>query len=192
MVYTFAAPETLCKLRSRADQHHHLGLGLGELLNHIKPLVSTHLDNHADYQNKIPSTLAWAPDFVKVVDHHVVYLRRSDGCLEKFPDDLVVDRKARRPRRKYLERYTTIVEMAYKTYMLERLGDVLRGLTPKQTQMFNKGIDKGISGIQWVAYPTNNVVLSAGDMDWAVWLRGRCEELGMAEVKAGRYALEPK
>jgi hypothetical protein len=69
---------------------------------------------------------------------------------------------------------------------------VPRALTslPDFVSAIDQCIDKALSGTQWVVYPINNVVAEAGEGDWAVWLRGRCEELGMAEAKAGRRVLE--
>jgi hypothetical protein len=60
----------------------------------------------------------------------------------------------------------------------------------EQTQIFNNGVGKVLSGVQWKIYPKANVVLEVGDGDWGVWLREQCDELGMAKVKCGESALE--
>jgi hypothetical protein len=182
----FKFPNSMAGLREKKDQPYDMGVAVGIMLYHIAPLLSTHLDNKIDYQNQSPKALEWAPDFVRAVDQYVAILRLTDGCAEKFPDDLTVDRKARRPRRKFMKRYSHLVGCAYKALMREQLVDIFRGWSEGQTQMFNKGVDKSLSGIQWMVYPVNNVVIEAGEGDWTVWLRAQCEELGKAEAAAGR------
>lgn len=57
--------------------------------------------------------------------------------------------------------------------------------------MFNMGVDKPLSGVQWVEYPGfQNVVIAAGTGDWAEWLKGRCERLGKERVGRGRGVLQ--
>jgi hypothetical protein len=85
-----------------------------------------------------------------------------------------------------VERYTYLIETAYKPYVREQLADAFQSWSKEQTQLFNKGIDKALSGIQWCVYPDSNVVIIAGDDGWAIWLRGQCEEMGMLEARAGR------
>jgi hypothetical protein len=165
-------------------------MGLGVMLYYIVPLISSHLENPIDFRNKAPEALQWATGFVEAIDQYIAYMRLTDGCSEKFPEDATVDRKSRRPRRKYMERYTHLVERAYREHVREQLCDVFQSWNQEQTQLFNKGIDKALSGIQWVVYPEENVVLAAGDDEWAIWLRGRCEELGMLEARAQRKVLE--
>jgi hypothetical protein len=70
------------------------------------------------------------------------------------------------------------------------LGDVFQAWGSDRTRLFNKGADKALSSIQWVVYPDRNVIFEAGEDDWAVWIRGQCEELRMDEAKAGRKVLE--
>ncbi|KAF2028168.1 hypothetical protein EK21DRAFT_102016 [Setomelanomma holmii] len=72
----------------------------------------------------------------------------------------------------------------------ESLAGVFHGWSPEQIELFNKGVDKALTMVQWVVYPSKNVVFEAGDGDWTAWIRGQCEELGMAEARAGRRVLE--
>jgi hypothetical protein len=190
MDYAFDIPETLPVLRTKANEPWNLGFAVGVMLYHISPLLCTHLDNSPDFQKSVPRALTRLPGFVAAIDQYIAGLRLTDGCTKTFPNDLDVDRKGRKPRRKYLERYMYLVESAYKNHIREALGDVFLGWNVEQTRLFNKGIDKALSGVQWVVYPDKNVAVEAGEGDWAVWLRGRCEELGMVEAKAGRKALE--
>jgi hypothetical protein len=190
MGYNFEIPVAIAKVRTKTDQPFNVGMALGVMLYYIVPLISSHLDNAIDYHKKVPQALQWVTGFVEAIDQYIAYLRLTDGCSEKFPDDTTVDRKSRRPRRKYMERYTHLVENAYKEHVREQLCDVFLSWTKEQTQLFNKGIDKALSGIQWVVYPGENVVLAAGDDEWAIWLRGQCEELGMLEARARRKVLE--
>jgi hypothetical protein len=190
MGYTFELSETIALLRSRLRDPWKLGFAVGVMLDRISPLLSAHLDNAVDFQNPVPRTLACLPGFVSAIDQYIAYLRLTDGCAQKFPDDLDVDRKGRKPRRRYMDRYTYMVESAYKDHICDSFGYIFRSWDTQQTQLFNKGIDKALSGTQWIVYPDKNVVIEAGEGDWAVWLRGRCEELGMAEAKAGRRVLE--
>jgi hypothetical protein len=147
-------------------------MALGVMLYYIVPLISSHLENAIDFYNKVPQALQWMTGFVEAIDQYIAYLRLTDGCSKKVPDNTTVDRKSRRPRRKYMERYTHFVENAYKEHVREQLCGVFQPWTKEQTQLFNKGIDKALSGIQWVVYPEENVVLAAGDDEWAIWLRG--------------------
>jgi hypothetical protein len=177
-------------LRKKTNDPWQMGAAIGTMMYHISPLLSTHLENDADFTNKTPAALSWTPDFVPVLDKYVALLRLTDGCTDKFPSDLEVDRKARKPRRKYMARCISMVEAAYKNHIRDALVDVFQSWTIEQTQLFNKGVNKALSGVQWVVYPGQNVVVYAGEGDWAVWLRGQCEELGMGEVRAGRNAFD--
>jgi hypothetical protein len=190
MGHNFDIPAVITRIRTRTDEPFNAGRALGMMHYHIVPLVSTHLENAVDFRNKDPTALTWATGFVEAVDQYIAYLRLRDGCSEMFPSDVTVDRKRRRMRRKYMERYVYLVENVYKEHVREQLCDVFQSWSKEQTQLFNKGVDKALSGIQWVVYPQENVVLKARDDEWAIWLRGKCEELGMVEARAGRRALE--
>jgi hypothetical protein len=190
MGYTFNLPEVIPLLRTKTQDPWKLGSAVGVMLYHISPLLSTHLDNSIDFQNAVPVALISMPGFVSAIDQYIAYLRLTDGCTKKFPNDLDIDRKGRKPRRKYMERYTYMVEAVYKNHIREALSDIVHVWNAEQTQLFNKGLDKALSGVQWVIYPENNVILEAREGDWAVWIRGRCEVLAMAEAKAGRKVLE--
>lgn len=190
MGYDFKIPAIIARIRTNSAQPFDVGMGLGVMLYHIVPLISTHLENPMEFHNKAPTALQWATEFVEAVDQYIAYLRLTDGCSEKFPNDATVDRKSRRPRRKYMGRYTHLVENAYKNHVREQLCDIFQSWSKEQTQLFNKGMDKALSGIQWVVYPQENVVLAAGDDEWTIWLRGRCEELGMIEARAERKVFE--
>lgn len=66
----------------------------------------------------------------------------------------------------------------------------MEGWTREQIEEFNKGVDKSLTGMAWSRYPAVNVCLAAGGEDWGVWLRARCDELGMVEHKAGRRVMD--
>lgn len=83
-----------------------------------------------------------------------------------------------------------MLEAEFKRTVLEQLSSIFQDWSVEQTRLFNKGVDKAVCGIQWVAYPEENVAMCAGDGDWATWLKERCDELGMREFGAGRKALE--
>jgi hypothetical protein len=100
------------------------------------------------------------------------------------------DRKARQKGKKNIERYTYIIEGTYKRYIATSLADLFASWESEQTRIFNKGVDKALSGVQWKVYPKENVVLEEGDGDWGVWLREQCEGLGMAKARCGQSALE--
>jgi hypothetical protein len=187
MDYTFDVPDTMVKLRSKANEPWALGVAIGMLLCHIPPLVITHLENGVTFQNLVPSALIWAPEFISAVDQYVAYLRRMDGLSEKLP---ISDRKARREGNKYIERYTYLVEATYKRYIAASLADVFASWGSEQTQMFNKGVDKALGGLQWKIYPQQNVVVEVGKGCWRIWLKERCEALGMERARCGESALE--
>jgi hypothetical protein len=146
MGYNFEIPAAITKVWTKLDQPHNVGMALGVMLYYIALLISTHLENAVEYQNKAREALTWAPGFVEAIDQYIGYLRLTDSCSEKFPNDTNVDRKGRRPRRKYIEWYTYLIETAYKRYVREQFADVFQGWSKEQTQMFNKGIDKALSG----------------------------------------------
>jgi hypothetical protein len=121
--YNFEIPAAIANVRTKTDQPFNVGMALGVMLYYIVPLISSHLDNAIDYHNKVPQALQWVTGFVEAIDQYIAYLRLTDGCSEKFPDDTTVDRKSRRPRRKYMERYIHLVENAYKEHVREQLCD---------------------------------------------------------------------
>jgi hypothetical protein len=49
-----------------------------------------------------------------------------------------------------------VVEAAYETHIREVLDNVFESWTVEQTQIFNKGVEKALSGVQWVVYPCSN------------------------------------
>jgi hypothetical protein len=57
MDYIFDVPDTMVKLRSKANEPWTLGVAIGMLLYYIPPLVITHLENGAAFQNPVPSAL---------------------------------------------------------------------------------------------------------------------------------------
>ncbi|KAH3965075.1 hypothetical protein HBI70_177440 [Parastagonospora nodorum] len=183
----FEIPTTIALLRTKADEPWNVGYAIGVMLYHIKPILTQHLDNAFDYRNPHPKALSHVRDIVPALDAYIKHLRLTDGCAEKFPND---DRKGKIRRRKYIGRYTYMAEAAFKNHIRLALGDVFDGWSGKQTRLFNMGVDKAMTGIQWVVYPDSNVVIEAGEGDWAVWIRGQCEELGMDEARAGRVALQ--
>jgi hypothetical protein len=179
----FEIPEVIALLRNKVHEPWSFGYTIGVMQYHISPVVSKHLDSANDFRNKIPKSLAHVWQIVPALDMYIRHLRTTDGCSEKFPND---DREAQKKRRKYIGRYTYMAEATFKNYIRGALGNVFEGWSVEQTRLFNKGMDKALSGIQWVLYPEKNVLVEAGEGDWAVWLRSECEELGME----GRPALE--
>lgn len=185
--------DTLPTLLALSSKPWNLGFTIGKLLYHILPLISTHLENATIYRSSVPRALADMSSFIRAVDDYVAHLRLTDGCSTKFPlvpNPDSSDRKAKASQRKHVDRFTCLTEASFKSYISEHLGSVFRKWSKEQTQAFNKGVDKAVSGVQWVVYPGKNVVFEAGSGDWGFWLRNECEELGMEEVKCGGRALE--
>jgi hypothetical protein len=151
--------------------------------------TATDLNNPVSYTSKVPSASTWAPAFVTAIDAHVAHLRLNDNLPEAFPNNSS-DLEIRTKRRKFLARYTSIIEVALKTYVRETLGDVFRAWSVEQTRAFNKGVDKALTGVQWIVYPYVNVVVEAGEGNWGAWIRKECEGLGMERVRNGRGVLE--
>ncbi|KAF2126313.1 hypothetical protein P153DRAFT_369644 [Dothidotthia symphoricarpi CBS 119687] len=185
-------PLTLHSLRAKVASPWTLGIAIGLLLYHIPPLVSEHMGQDMHFQNKVPAALTWAPDFVPTVDTYIASLRATDGHTEPI-NAVSLSRKHKAKRQKDTEYYTHIVEWAYKICISEALGDMFRIWErdgTEKTRLFNKGVDKVLSGVQWRVYPSENIVLMAGENDWKTWLGNRCEEVGRREVREGRSALE--
>lgn len=192
--YAFTMPDTLTTLLALSSKPWNLGITIGKLLYHILPLVSMHLDNPIDFATPVPRALTDMPAFVASVDDYVAHLRLTDVCSKKFPTSTSESssdaRKVMKSQRKYVDRFTYLTEVNFRSYVAEYLGDVFRKWRKEETQAFNKGMDKAASGVQWVVYPDRNVVFEARWGDWGGWLRNECEVLGMKEVKMGRRALE--
>ncbi|KAF2875248.1 hypothetical protein BDV95DRAFT_487087 [Massariosphaeria phaeospora] len=183
---SFSVPDTIHSLRQMRDLPYNVGYACGELLEHIVPLVSYHLEHDSNFRNNNPKASVSTVEFASAVDAQLKHARDADDVSGKFADDLLADRKERKPRKKYLEKYTVMMENAFKAEIKEKLRDMFLKWTPEQTRMFNKGLDRRLTGTAWSVYPADNVVLQADGSDWAVWLRGHCDELGMIEGKAGR------
>lgn len=183
-------PQAIAIARDMGERPFDVGVALGTMLSYIFPLVATHLEHAADFQNSVPEALVWATGFVEAVDGYTAYLRRTDVCADESPSNVAIDCQGRPSLRKYMERYAHVVATAYKDCVRRQLCQVFQSWSRAQTQLFNKGVDKAVSGAQWVVYPRANVVLQAGDNDWAIWLRGLCEELGIMEARAGRRVRE--
>jgi hypothetical protein len=119
----FAIPLTVSKLRSNRSKPWEIGYFIGLMLYHIPPLLTTHLDYGLEFKNPVPKALSAVGDFVVAVDAYIRHLRLTDGCSKKFHND---DRNAAKHRRKYIERYTYIVEAVFKNYICETLGDIIQ------------------------------------------------------------------
>ena len=184
----FAIPAAIAQVKQQLDRPYDMGVALGMMRYHLRGLVATHLDNARDFQNKVPKILTWTSDFTEAVDKYLAYLRLTSGCTVAFPE-FPPDRKTRCSRRKYLMQFTRKVATEFEGYAREQPLDIILDWNKEQTQLFNKGVDKALSDLQWIVYPENNVML-AGHIDWATWLRSQCDELGMVEARAGRHALE--
>lgn len=182
----FEIPTTIALLRTKVDEPLKVGYAIGVMLYHISPLLTNHLDKAVDYKTPLPKALSQVRDIVPALDAYIKHLRLTDGCSLKFPND---DRKGKTRWRKYIGRYTYMAEAAFKNHIRQTLGDVFDEWSGEQTRSFNMGVDKALNGVQWVVYPDKNVVVEAGEDDWAVWIRGQCEELGMDEARAGRAVL---
>ncbi|KAF2678177.1 hypothetical protein K458DRAFT_481042 [Lentithecium fluviatile CBS 122367] len=185
----FQIPETITVLRNITNTYE-VGRACGELLYSITSLVAYHLDQSADCQNEPQRASISTSEFTAAVDAYLHFLRIYDGCSERFPNGIAVDRKGRRARRKYRERYIFILETRFKNALHEALGGMMKTWTEEQIEKFNKGVDKVLSGAAWTKYPGKNVCLEAGESDWGVWLRGKCEELGIVEAKVGRRVFD--
>lgn len=181
---TLNIPSTIQNLREKARQPYDIGYACGELLRHISPLVSYHLEQPSTFHNKPPTCTIPTVEFTLAIDARLESLRLADETSEGLPNDRMEDRKERRPHRKYSDRYVSFVENAFKTAVRENLRDMLSSWDAEQTRKFNKGLDRALTGTAWCVYPDENATLVADD--WAIWLRGQCEELGMSEAKAGR------
>lgn len=141
MAVSLSIPQTLDELRGKADEPYRVGLACGQLLYSIAPLVAYHLDASANYQNKPQSACIDTAEFTSTIDTCIRHLRQSEGCTERFPDDHRVDRKERRPRRKYLQQFTGVLEVAFKSAVRKELADLFHPWGPEKTALFNKGVD---------------------------------------------------
>jgi hypothetical protein len=180
-------PTTLPYLLTLSPHPGTLGHAVGTMLYHISPLVSTHLSNPLPFHNPTPSALSPYPDFITSIDHLISHLRHTHALPSPLPSH---DRKARIRRRKTLARLTSTIEAAYKSYVRERLSGVFEAWSAEETQAFHKGVDKGVSGVQWVVYPVENVVVKVGEGHWAGWLKRECDGLGRGRVKLGEGAFD--
>jgi hypothetical protein len=88
MGYIFELPEVIPLLRNKVHKPWRLGLAVGVMLYRISPLLSTHLDNSVHFQNPVPTALTCMTGFVSVIDQYIAYLRLTDDCTDKFPNDL--------------------------------------------------------------------------------------------------------
>jgi len=188
-VNQFRIPQTTAAL-SNMNYLYDVGCACGQLLRSIPSLVTSHLDESAEFHNKPRPALISTAEFTSAVDAHIRFLRIRHGCSERFPDDIGLDRKGRSRRRTYRKRYISELEACFKNALREALGPWMGEWTEVQTENFNKGVDKSLTGMMWSRYPATNVCLEAGKDCWAVWLRSRCEELGIQESKAGRKVFD--
>ncbi|KAH7408814.1 hypothetical protein DE146DRAFT_647246 [Phaeosphaeria sp. MPI-PUGE-AT-0046c] len=149
---------------------------------------STHLAHALGAPFPIPVSrlLAASPSFVATVANHIAHLRLVDNHPAALPT--TTDRKTKAQGRRLIERYTRRVEGAFRCCVREELGDVFRQWGKEETSMFNKGVEKALSGVQWVVYLGVNVV--SVDGDWACWLRGECEMEGMEGARRGKRVLK--
>lgn len=179
-------PKAIAKVRDNTNSPFDLGVNIGSLLCNIKRLVATNLENEANCHLPIPGALHWAPDFVHAVADYMLHLRTKDNLPDALIDIplYVYDRKARYKQRKCKEKYARLVQIEYKKRVREVLGGLFARWNPIKTQAFNQGIDKALTRTMWKVYPLGNVVLEAGDGDWADWLFERCGELEKAAIKA--------
>lgn len=183
-------PETVHAMRKMAGSPFNLGVAIGQLLFGVDVLVHTHLDNEADFRNRPLKVLISTTEFTEAVDSQLHTLRLTKGCTEKFPKDMEVDRKGRRPRRKNASRFINFIEIQYQKLIRKELEGVFLSWNDKQTASFNEGLDCVLNNGIWIVYPTENVVLKVGEGDWSKWLESTCDELGMVESKASRRVLK--
>ncbi|KAF2821515.1 hypothetical protein CC86DRAFT_105519 [Ophiobolus disseminans] len=97
------------------------------MLSRIPYLLNTNLSDSAGLQRSDTT------DLVPAADKYIEHLRLVDGCTEKFPYDSEVDRKARRPRRKYNKCYLSITGTAYEVHVREVMAHMFNAWTPEQT-----------------------------------------------------------
>ncbi|KAF2732075.1 hypothetical protein EJ04DRAFT_497465 [Polyplosphaeria fusca] len=189
-------PLTISILRSKSKRPFDVGQGCGELAQIIPIVVTRHLDKtHFDKPKLFPcdSTHEWSlpmDEFLHLITVYLQHARAADNAKAPFPDDLHVDRKARRPRKVCRTKYTKIIEDALKEKLKADLIDIFLRWDAESTRQFNKGFDWGHNRQAWVEYPPVNVALEAGSEDWSEWLKTRCEPLGRARVKRGLRSIE--
>lgn len=181
---------TMNVLHSISDDPLWLGQACGELMQIITTLVTYHLDHAASHRNGLVPACIDTLEFTSAIDKALEDMRNADGVTEPFPDDLLVDRKQRRPRRKYKEKYIELLETMFRNHIEAQLTVVFGGYGSETTQDFNKGINLGLGGSPWRVYPSSNVVLHAGGEDWGQWLKKRCEQLGTTSARQGLPVFE--
>ncbi|KAF1961840.1 hypothetical protein CC80DRAFT_401445 [Byssothecium circinans] len=189
--HNFRVSRTIQQLLSLKNEPYKVGLACGELLHAVPTLVAYHMDEAYDFKNN-PSRVKASIDpaeFASAVDALLQHLRRTDGHVGKFPGALSGDQKERKLRRKYMELYTSQVEKAVKTVLKKEMRGVFLGWDGQQTEGFNKGLDRALTGAAWARYPKENVVLATEKQEWSEWLRSQCEALGMVEAAADRRVL---
>ncbi|KAE8857188.1 hypothetical protein P3342_008701 [Pyrenophora teres f. teres] len=189
MNYKFEIPAAMAQAKQKIDRLYDVNVALSMMMHPIRGMAATHLDSAFSFWGKVPKTLAWSRDWIEAVDKYPAYLRLSNDCTEAFPE-FPSDRKSRRSPRKCLQRFVQEMATEFNNHVREQLLDVFLAWTKEQMQLFNKGVNKALSDLQWVVYTEDDVVL-AGDIPWAAWLQSRqCEELGMIQARGSSYALE--
>ncbi|KAF2105894.1 hypothetical protein BDV96DRAFT_591738 [Lophiotrema nucula] len=182
MSLNFQIPATIDALRALSKDPYRLGQASGELLGMIPGMVNRHLSHDVHdpglHKNMKPiSKSIDTADLAQAVEAALTQLRTQDGVTTAFPHDSEVDRKQRKPRRKYVVLYTSQIEKVFQTRVAQLLKNMV-DWTGKDNIDFNKGFDEGYTGlVVWNKYPTHNVALKAGEEKWGVWLRKACEQL---------------
>jgi hypothetical protein len=186
---SFDIPTTIATIR-KMTYLYDVGRACGQLLHSIPSIVKQHFDHDADYHSKPRPAAISSVEFTAAVDANIRRLRIRDDCIVKFPNNPALDRKVRHHHRKCLNRCIASLETSLREALRDGLGKWMVMWTAEQTEEFNKGVDKSLTGMAWSRYPTVNVCLKADKEDWGIWLRSRCDELGLVEAKAGRKVMD--
>jgi len=192
MARALEIPNTIDALHAKAGTPYQMGEACGVLAEMITILVKINLDHSAGYRSNRVVECIDAREFTAAVDASLKEMRSKDGVTMPFPDALSnIDRKERRYRRRYSDRYIEHIKGRFAKAIHDGLYDTLKGFGPDANQQFNKGFDYGHNRMAWRAYPSVNVVLEAKQEDWSIWLRARCESLGLISLRNDLPVFDP-
>ena len=170
---------TMAILKSILDRPYTLGVAIGELLNSIPSLVSAHMSQPITFSNAPPRASVPTAHFTRCIDTQLARLRAAD------------EERGQDSRDQSLGHYTFIVELAFKEVLVGEFEEVMGAWGGEETRSFNRGFDWGLTGTAWSVYPEECVVARArAREDWGVWIRGRCEVLGIEEAARGRRVFD--
>ncbi|KAF2653095.1 hypothetical protein K491DRAFT_680790 [Lophiostoma macrostomum CBS 122681] len=180
---TLDLSSTMAVLRTKLQNPFAFGKTCAAIESSIPSLVDGHLYHSATYRHgpsKAPSF------FTERLDNFLQELRKRDRITEPFPDEAAVDRKQRKPRRKWSRQYIAIVEQTFKERLLAEFTGVFRAYAVSETKEFNRGVDVALFGTQcYREYPEVTVAVGAGkDEDWMEWMKRECEQAHIRRARA--------